>query len=32
VGAAMLAAMGVAGIGTNSAHAADRQVPFLAAY
>ena len=32
VGAATLAAVGLAGIGTNTAHAADPRVPFLAAY
>ena len=32
VGAAMLAPVGTAGIGTNSAHAADGQVPFLASH
>jgi hypothetical protein len=32
VGAAMLATVGMAGIGSNSARAADGQVPFLAAY
>jgi hypothetical protein len=32
VGAAMLATVGIAGIGTNPAHAADRRVPFIASY